>query len=456
MNGAGRVPRLAPASAGAELEGAALRVLLVSRDAMIAEALDALVDEPGEVSMLDWRADGLELALHHADVVIIDVPPSLYQRTFAAIDGRFLGRTVVLLQEGESEEALPPAPSRVVLYRPLQIADLWAAVAGAVQPAATGEAANGAGPGATPPEQPTPPPEPPTPTPMIGWSGRELEPVLGPGQIAPGMDPDTLERLRRWHERARTAGAASARRTPAARALPGWLAGLARPAVVVALAGVVALGTAGWRAEGGPDLLAGEVATAQAARSLAHGPGLLLPDPRVGPVTPVHALAVGAWLRPTGAETKTTLEADVRAARAPSRALLAGVVALTVLLSLLLMRVGPGTGAAAGPGPAPPQAELGGRDRGRRLGAVRGPLGDQGEHGVGTGVLRALLEALPQFPAGRVGDDEDRLALTNPETVADDRGERAGEIGHRLGELGGARSVPAPGVRSSQSGQPAL
>jgi hypothetical protein len=39
----------------------------------------------------------------------------------------------------------------------------------------------------------------------------------------------------------------------------------------------------------------------------------------------------------------------------PGRFLLAGVVALTVVLFLLLMRVGPGTGAAAGPGPAPPQ-----------------------------------------------------------------------------------------------------
>jgi hypothetical protein len=352
VNGGGRVPRLAPPVAGAEPEGAALRVLLVSRDAMLAEALDALVDEPGEVSMLDWRADGLELALHHADVVVIDVPPSLYRPTFAVIDGRFLGRTVVLLQEGESEETLPPAPSRVVLYRPLQIADLWAAVTGAGHPAATGEAANGAGPAGAPPVPPTGATngagptaeveEPPTPARMIGWSGRALDPVVGPGQIAPGMDPDTLARLRRWHERARTAPAAepeappavpSGPDGPAARgAPPGWLAALAWPAVVVAFAGMVALAAAGWRAEGGPDLLAGEVAAVQAARSLAHGPGLLLPDPRVGPVAPVHALAVGARLRLTGAETETTLEAAVRAARAPSRALLAVAVALTALL----------------------------------------------------------------------------------------------------------------------------
>jgi hypothetical protein len=53
----------------------------------------------------------------------------------------------------------------------------------------------------------------------------------------------------------------------------------------------------------------------------------------------------------------------------PSRFLLAGVVVLTVLLCLLLMRAGPGTGAAAGPGPAPPQLQ---NDRGRRrrLGAA--------------------------------------------------------------------------------------
>ena len=118
------------------MNGHGERVVLLSRDAMLAEALETLVEAPGEVSMLDWRADGLELALQHADVVVIDVPPSLHQPTFAVIDGRFLGRTVVLLEEGESEETLPPASPRVVLYRPLQIGDLWAAVTGAVQPAA--------------------------------------------------------------------------------------------------------------------------------------------------------------------------------------------------------------------------------------------------------------------------------------------------------------------------------
>jgi len=410
-----RVPRLAPARPASEL-----RVLLVSRDAMLAEALESLVEAPGEVSMLDWGHDSLELALQHADVVVIDVPPSLHERTFAVIDGRFLGRLVVLLQEGEPAEALPPGPSRVVLYRPLQIGDLWAAVSGAVQPAAAMTGADAEAEAA----------EPRSPAPMIGMSGRELEPVIGPGQVAPGMDADTLERLRRWHSRAESAssaeragpngapgravrarrapptraavawlagrtarakvalgsvatagrlagsatrasvaraGAASARGVLAVRGLPGWLAGLARPAVVVAaLAGVVGLGAAGWRGDGGPDLLAGEVASAQAAGSVAGASGLLLPDPRVGQVGPVHALAVGAWLRLTGADTETTLEAAVRAARTPSRVLLAGVVVLTVVLSLLLMRVGPGTGAAAGPGPTPPH---------RSPPARAGPLG---------------------------------------------------------------------------------
>jgi hypothetical protein len=479
----GWVPPLAPttpATDAAEPEGASLRVLLVSRDAMLAESLEALVDEPGEVRMLDWRGDSLELALHGTDVVVLDVPPSLHQPTFAVIDGRFLGRTVVLLEEGESAATLPPGPSRVVLYRPLQIGDLWAAVTGVVQPAvaapaapaqlAAGEAPNGAGSAAEAPEAPTP-------APMIGMSGRVLEPVVGPGQVAPGMDPDTLERLRRWHERAdsvpaaepeappaaptgpdgptgraarprplraggaaaawlagraartgsaagtlpaaalgslstaarRTgtsarasvarAGAASARPALALRALPARLAGLARPTVVVALAGMVALGAAGWRAEGGPDLLAGEVAAAQAARSLANGPDLLVPDPRVGPVAPVHALAVGAWLRLTGADTETPIEAAVHAARAPSRALLAGTVALAVLLSLLLMRVGPGTGAAAGPGPAPPHpsppsraSRLGGAAAVGLLAAAEPLLVRSGR--VATATALALLLAL--------------------------------------------------------------
>ena len=59
--------------------------------------------------MLDWHSDELDAAIRHADVVVVDMPPNLHERTFAVIDGRFLGRTVVLLQEGEHAEALPPA-----------------------------------------------------------------------------------------------------------------------------------------------------------------------------------------------------------------------------------------------------------------------------------------------------------------------------------------------------------
>jgi hypothetical protein len=423
------------------------RVLLVSRDAMLAEALETLVEAPGEVSLLDWRSDGLELALQHADAVVVDVPPGLHEQTFAVIDGHFPGRLVVLLQEGEPAEALPPGPSRVVLYRPLQIGDLWAAVTGATEEVAAGPPGEAAAS--------------PAPARMIGMSGRELEPVVGPGQVAPGMDAATLERLRRWRSRAARApgadrvptaepparaspggarvararrprptraararaalgsaaaagraaggvalasgaraGAAPARGALAVRRLPGWLAGLARPAVVVALAGVLGLGAATWRGGGGPDLLAGEVAATRAAGSLARGSGLLLHDPRAGQVGPLHALAVGAWLRATGADadTQSTLEAAVHAARAPSRVLLAGVVVLTVVLSLLLMRVGPGSGAAAGPGPAPPHrtparaSRLGGAAAAGLL-AAADPLLVRGGR-VATDTALALLLAL--------------------------------------------------------------
>jgi hypothetical protein len=310
----------------------ALRVVVVSRDPMLSEALDALVEAPGEVSRLDWHAAELEDALYRADVLVIDLPPRLHERTFAVIGGRFLGRTVVLLQEGEAEEALPPGPW-VVRYRPLQIAELWAAITGDAAPPA-------------PAARPAP-----EPRRMIGWSGRELEPVVGPGQVAPGMDAGTLERLRRWQARARAAPEPAAGPEVPPVAPPRWRGRLARPAGAVLLAAAVGLGAAAWR--GGPDVLAGEVATAQAAGSAAAGRPLL-PDPRVGPVSPLHAAGLGGWLRVARSDTDTTLEATVRAARAPSRALAATAAALTVVLSLLLMRVGPGSGAAAGPGPAPP------------------------------------------------------------------------------------------------------
>jgi len=119
---------------------------------------------------------------------------------------------------------------------------------------------------------------------------------------------------------------------------------------VVAVA-AVGLGAATWRANGGPDTLAGEVAVVRAA----GGGGLVAQDPRGGPMEPLHALAVRAWLRAT--EAGGSLERAIREARVPCRFLLAGVVVLSVLLSLLLMRVGPGSGAAAGPGPAPPHLQ---------------------------------------------------------------------------------------------------
>ena len=111
-------------------EGPALRVVLVSRDNMLAGALRSLVEAPGGVRMLDWYSEDLDSVIRHADVVIVDMPPTLHERTFAVLAGRFLGRTVVLLQEGEHAESLPPGPSRAVLYRPLQIGELWSAITG--------------------------------------------------------------------------------------------------------------------------------------------------------------------------------------------------------------------------------------------------------------------------------------------------------------------------------------
>ncbi len=248
-------------------EGPALRVILVSRDKMLASALRSLIETPGGVRMLDWYSEELDTVIRHADVVIVDMPPTLHERTFAVLDGRFLGRTVVLLQEGEHVQALPPSPPRTVLYRPLQIGELWSAVTGATETRVTDEVApeqeaalEEAG-ESTPPElepdvetspepelepdqdpppgpelQPDPPPGPEVrPDPevaatdqppagsveeadgaaaavevegpglpvsesgrLIGLSGQELDPVIGPGQVAPGMDEATFERLRGW------------------------------------------------------------------------------------------------------------------------------------------------------------------------------------------------------------------------------------------------------------------
>ena len=106
---------------------------------MLAGALRSLIEAPGGVRMVDWYSEDLDSIIRHADVVVVDMPPTLHERTFAVLDGRFLGRTVVLLQEGERAEALPPGPPRAVLYRPLQIGELWSAVSGATEPPVTEE-----------------------------------------------------------------------------------------------------------------------------------------------------------------------------------------------------------------------------------------------------------------------------------------------------------------------------
>jgi hypothetical protein len=174
---------------------------------------------------------------------------------------------------------------------------------------------------------------------------------------------------------------------------------------VVGVLAVVGLAAAGWRAGEGPDTLAGEVAVVRAAGG-SEG-GLVAQDPRVGPIEPLHALGVGAWLQAT--EAGGSLEGAIREARVPSRFLLAGVVGLTVLLFLLLMRVGPGTGAAAGPGPAPPQGwRLGGAALAGALVALDPVLVRSGRSATGTVLavgltLGALLLAwrLPGRPALR-------------------------------------------------------
>jgi hypothetical protein len=229
-------------------EGRALRVLLVSRDNMLAGALRSLIEEPGGVRVLDWYSEELDGAIRHADVVIVDTPPALHERTFAVLGGRFLGRTVVLLQEGEHPEALPAGPPRAVLYRPVQIGELWTAIAGTAPPrldepeaeaapapepeVPAEEVAEGAGVASTAEEvaeEATEEPAAAAAEPeaqglpvaesgrLIGLSGQELDPVIGPGQVAPGMDEATFERLRGWGADGRQPAPGKARQSRARR-----------------------------------------------------------------------------------------------------------------------------------------------------------------------------------------------------------------------------------------------
>ena len=48
---------------------------------MLAAALRSLIETPGGVRVLDWYSEELDGAIRHADVVVVDMPPSLHERT---------------------------------------------------------------------------------------------------------------------------------------------------------------------------------------------------------------------------------------------------------------------------------------------------------------------------------------------------------------------------------------
>jgi hypothetical protein len=189
----GRIPLPRPGSRARvpvpEPKGAALRVVLVSRDNMLAGALRSLIEAPGGIRVLDWHSEDLDAAIRHADVVIVDMPPNLHERVFAVIGGRFLGRTVVLLQEGEHAVALPPGPTRAVLYRPVQIGELWTAVTGSTPPVSAEPEPPGAEAGpAAGPEEPQAEVEPEEPD-LEPAPEAQVEPAPEP-EPAPDLEPE--------------------------------------------------------------------------------------------------------------------------------------------------------------------------------------------------------------------------------------------------------------------------
>src|SRR4029450_2263283 len=153
----------------------------VSRDNMLAGALRSLIEAPGRVRVLDWHSEDLDAAIRHADVVVVDMPPELHERAFAVIGGRLLGRPGALLQEGRHAAPPPPGPTRAVLYRPVQIGELWTAVTGSTPPvsAEPEPPGGGVGPAAGPEE----------PQAEVGGGGRGADPARGPAP-EPDLEPE--------------------------------------------------------------------------------------------------------------------------------------------------------------------------------------------------------------------------------------------------------------------------
>src|SRR5687768_9443654 len=104
MNGEGQGMKLGRG------EGMARHVVLLSRDASLADALRTLLDETDQVTQLRSPAQWSTLPGEPVDAVVVDMAPARRRTAVEQVRAWFKGRMVLLVGQGDEPPDLPEDP----------------------------------------------------------------------------------------------------------------------------------------------------------------------------------------------------------------------------------------------------------------------------------------------------------------------------------------------------------
>jgi GAF domain-containing protein len=169
--------------------------VVLTRDTSLAVALKALLGERDRLSELDSPKGWKGLNGTPVDAVVLDLPPAPRKAAVEALERKFSGPMVVLLDPDEDPAAVPARESCSVLRRPFGMSELWSLVVSpgtAVGPAPAGDSAPAVG------SAPAAPPA----TPAPAGSDTEILPTIEPHE-ANGAEPAPAHSEPAWRWRLR-------------------------------------------------------------------------------------------------------------------------------------------------------------------------------------------------------------------------------------------------------------
>ncbi|HZD68289.1 MAG TPA: GAF domain-containing protein [Actinomycetes bacterium] len=128
-------------------------VVLLSRDTSLGVALKALLSDRDRVSEIESPRGWRSLNGGPVDVVVVDLPPDLRKAALDALETRFTGPLVVLLDPAEDLGRAAGQERCSVLHRPFGMSELWSLLVASTPAPAAGSAPAaqaGRGPAPTP------------------------------------------------------------------------------------------------------------------------------------------------------------------------------------------------------------------------------------------------------------------------------------------------------------------